>query len=129
MPKIYRDTNLPILEKTETLFKLVDTGMPLEKAYKVVNPDKELTPGNKKQVKRRYIQYSLTKPKLVKSAIQAVSDTLEMIEVNGVKPSATNRLAAAQMVLDRAEPIINKNLNINANLDISPVDLSKYIEV
>lgn len=114
--------------KTEAVFALVDKGMPLDKAYKTIRPDKELTTSGMNRLKQKYKQHTLTQPKIVKSAIKAVTDTINMVEVNGVMPSVTNRLTAAQMVLDRAEPIITKNLNINANLDISPVDLTKYVD-
>jgi hypothetical protein len=38
----------------------------------------------------------------------------------------TNMLAAVSMVYDRIEPVIRQNVNLNANIDISPVDLSVY---
>ena len=42
-------------------------------------------------------------------------------------PSHTNRMAAAAAVMDRIDPIVKQNLNLNVNADVSPVDLSEYI--
>ena len=43
-----------------------------------------------------------------------------------VTPTTTNRLAAAQMVMDRADPVIKKNLNINASLNFTDVSLKAF---
>jgi len=85
----------------------------------------------------------VAQPKRVRSAMQALDDTLRMVPITydasrpvagvgkvdyteTIMPSITNRLAAAAMVLDRADPIIKHNVNLNVNTDISPVDLSEY---
>lgn len=128
MPKIQKDKPIPVTDKTEAIFQLVETGMPLERAYEAVKPGKKLTASNKSRLLAKRTLYSISQPQIVKKAVQAVSDTLDMQEVNGVKPTVSNRLQAASMVLDRVEPVVNKNLNINANLDISPVDLSRYVD-
>lgn len=130
MPKTTDDKPIPITERTETMFKLMDTGMPIETAYAVVHPNKKLGKHNKDSMMQKHKRWSLTNPKLVKAAYQALQDTVSMLPVQcgdaTVIPTISNRLTAAQMIVDRAEPIINKNLNINANLDVSPVDLDKY---
>lgn len=88
-------------------------------------------------------KYSLSRPALQKLASKAVQDTLQgkVVEIDAVKilangqkvpytekivPSYTNKLAAAAMVADRTEPIVRQNMNMNVNVDIAPVDLSRY---
>lgn len=88
-------------------------------------------------------KYSLARPALQKLASKAVQDTLQgkVVEIEAVKilangdkvpytekivPSYTNKLAAAAMVTDRTEPIVRQNMNLNVNVDIAPVDLSRY---
>lgn len=87
---------------------------------------------------------SLQSPSMLKLACKAVKDTLqgkeygyEAVKIfsNGTKvpyvekivPNYTNKLAAATMIYDRAEPIIHRNENRNINTDISVVDLEKYM--
>lgn len=41
-------------------------------------------------------------------------------------PSHGNRLEASKMYYDRADPAVSINHNLNVNVDISPVDMSKY---
>lgn len=36
-------------------------------------------------------------------------------------------MSAANAILDRAEPVIKKQINLNVRADVSPVDLSKYL--
>lgn len=81
---------------------------------------------------------TLCKPAVVKKAHKAVLDTLEMKPIKRTKkvkgviveeeilPTHTNRLQAAQLVLDRVEPVVQRHENVNVNLDFSPIDLSQY---
>jgi hypothetical protein len=78
-----------------------------------------------------------------KLASRAVQDVLQgkVVEVDAVKilangekvpyvekivPTYTNKLAAAAMVADRVEPIVRQSVNLNIDVDICPVDLSRY---
>lgn len=45
-----------------------------------------------------------------------------------IYPSHTNRMAAAAAVMDRIDPIVKQNVNLNLNTDVSPVDLTHYLE-
>jgi hypothetical protein len=81
--------------------------------------------------KSKLEKYSLTRPAMVKLAHNAIRETLQMKPVTlqdgkELIPSHTNRLAAAQMIADRIEPIIRVNQNMNINVDLDPVDMSKY---
>lgn len=42
-------------------------------------------------------------------------------------PSHTNRLAAATAVMDRVDPVVKQNLNLNLHSTVDPVDLSQYM--
>lgn len=44
-----------------------------------------------------------------------------------ITPTTTNRLAAAAMVMDRADPVVRQNMNLNINATVDPVDLSSYM--
>lgn len=95
------------------------------------------------QLKKRLDQTSIVTKTMKRLAKRAVKETLEMKPVMiitekknkdgtpasvAVYPTHTNRLTAASMVLERAEPVIQhvESHNLNVQLDMSPVDLSKY---
>lgn len=86
-------------------------------------------------------KHSLKTPELAKLAKKAVTETLRMeaIQRQSVlrsgevvtyeeKPSVSNRLDAARLVLERTEPAIRKaeTVNLNGTLAV-PVDLSRYL--
>lgn len=102
------------------------------------------SPSRVSRLKEKVRKYSLSAPKMVKLAHQAVKETLQMkpIEYEAHKavpgvgvvdytdtllPSITNRLAAAAMVLDRDQPIVKVSVNANMNADIDPVDLALFM--
>jgi len=79
--------------------------------------------------------YSLINPKRVKAATRVVDDVMsakgvEIIDINGetnyITPSVSNRLVAAAMVLDRADPIHRIHEHVIAE-DYSPLEMSEYI--
>jgi len=91
---------------------------------------------------------SIINPELIKSAHQAVKDTLEMksqpvtrtmVTKNGeavtyndnLYPSHSNRLEAARMVIDRDEPTIQKQVRMNLNAEVSAelIDLKAYRDI
>ena len=87
------------------------------------------------------IKTSLVSAKAKRLAKKAVIETLEMKAVTEVKldnkgnevtvenkPSHSNRLTAAAMVLDRSEPIIQRHQNesVNINLDGTLLDYSGF---
>jgi hypothetical protein len=77
-------------------------------------------------------KYALTVPSLVKKARNRVRDTIDMVPLvtnsgEEVYPSHTNALAAASMVLDRDQPVVNRSVNLNISTAIDPVDMEKYI--
>lgn len=80
------------------------------------------------QLNRRLAdRFSLTDTKLLKDAHRAVKKLIRgepFGTIEKVKDSTS--LAAAQMVYDRAQPVIRQNLNINADVQLVKVDLSAY---
>jgi hypothetical protein len=116
----------PILNrKTQLRNELLAMGKSLSEVLEITDKGKKLTPEAKRQIKLKFEKWSLTTPKMVKLANEAVTDTLQLKEINGVTPTASNRLVAAQMVYDRAEPVIKQTENLHAVL-FHPVDLSQY---
>ena len=117
---------------TERIMKLMDKDVSIEDAVKLVKGKDNIHPNTKTDIKKKHDRYSLTKPKMVKLASKAIEDTLAMqgitdSEGNVSMPSHTNRLAAANMVMDRAQPVVRQNLNLNIKADIDPVDLTNYM--
>ena len=102
---------------------------------------------NKYQVSRLKIKcdkYRLTQPSMAKLAHHVVKDVLKGVPMSIpqqsvgrdgqvidyqeiIPPTYTNRLAAASMVYDRVDPVVQRSVSLNINLmDIHPVDLSRY---
>lgn len=111
---------------------LMDKGVNVRDAHKLATGQEKTSAQSLSALNKKFKQHSLTRPDIVKLAHRAVKETLKMVEVVNSKgevttPSHTNRLAAAQMVMDRAEPVVKVNHNLNINAEISPVDLSKYM--
>ncbi len=112
---------------TKRMLQLMDKDISPEDAAKLVKGKDKICRSTKEDLKKKHARYSLTKPKLVKLAHKAIEETLAMTEVNEVKPSYTNRLTAAQMVMDRVEPVVKVNHNLNVNANVDPVDLTAYM--
>ena len=48
-------------------------------------------------------------------------------EVNGIVPKATDVRACAERIIDQATPVTRRVENLNINIDMHPVDLSRYL--
>ena len=129
--------------KTIEAFKLVEAGLTPEEALKAVNYTSKISGQSVCNFKNKLKKYSLTHPKLLKLAHNAVKDCLtdqpiiskrtdkqgqEIIEETA--PTWANKIAAASMVYDRVEPtrqspeIVNQSLTINA----IPVEAQEIID-
>ena len=88
-----------------------------------------MTARNGYQIEKRIPkQYDLTAPKFIKLASDRVKNILRCEPygcMDKIKDSTV--LQAAQMVYDRVQPLIQRSININASLDIHPVDLADYL--
>ena len=119
--------------KTIEAFKLVEAGLKPKEALQAVNYTNKISGQSVSEFKKKLKRYSLTHPKLLKLAHNAVKDCLtdqpiiskrtnkqgqEIIEET--TPTWANKIAAASMVYDRVEPtkqspdVINNSLTINA---------------
>jgi hypothetical protein len=96
------------------------------------------------EIRQKAARYSLQRPAMVKLAHKVVSDTLkgkadqittqklgkdgQVVEIiEQIAPTHTNKLTAAAMVFDRAEPVVRQNVNLNGDLkDFMPVNLGSY---
>jgi hypothetical protein len=130
-----------LMNKTLEAFKLVEAGLEPREALKAVNYTSKISPQSVSLFKNKLKKYSLSQPKIIKSAHnqlkrilagevreieqQAVTKAGQVIDyTETIAPSDTNILAAVGMVYDRYEPAVKVQANINAN--VSPVDLSRY---
>ena len=126
-----------LTEKANTFQILTENGIEREKAYKLAGY-KGTTQKAICEIEKRIKKHSVASPALVKLSKNAVRDTLQRLpslqEVEtaaGIKtvkvyPTHRDRLQAANIVLDRAEP--KQNVNINADVDVQNdyIDLSAY---
>jgi hypothetical protein len=115
--------------KTDAVCALINAGRDPAEAYAIINPDKKpLTKANKYELKKKANALALEDPKRVKAAQKAIDLVLAGKKVGDVKSINTSDvIAAVKMIADRIDPIVNQSLNINANVKISPVDLSAYL--
>ncbi len=111
------------LSPKETAFDyLRGTGETVKTAAEAIGRSKSTGTLIEKKVK----VLSLTAPSAVNSAVRTIKRFAKGQAVNGLEPPPSVTLAAAKEITDRAEPKVNLNQNMNINVDISPVDLSKY---
>ncbi|MFA5340559.1 MAG: hypothetical protein WC332_02165 [Clostridia bacterium] len=111
--------------KTIQAMQYVDAGLTPRQALQAVNLKSNISNQAISKFNAKYKKYSLTTPKMQKLASKALQDCLSDKPINGeILPSYTNKIAAASMVYDRIEPVIRQNLNIN--VDVHPVDLSRW---
>jgi hypothetical protein len=134
-----------LAKKTQKALELVNnTNIDPKEALTLVNNGKIPCRESLNNFKKNLDKYRLSHPRMVKLARNVVLDTLkgesrevtqqyfsktkgEMVEITEqIVPSVTNQLAAAAMVYDRADPIEHRNINLNLNADLSPIDLDKW---
>lgn len=135
--------NMTDREKAFTVLKA--NGFNSKQAYELAGGKKVHAESTPYVMDRKIKTKSLVSPKLKKLAHLAVEETLRMQPVdiervvvtkegNQVRvqdklyPSHSNRLTAAQLIIDRDEPAIQKHLNMNINAgDVADlVDLQAY---
>ena len=116
-------------KSTEQIVKMVNSGIDIEEAYRLVKPGKKLNPAIKRDMLAKAASYSLVDPKRVKKAAKTLDKILNgewLDKEQTIKPNASTIIKAVEMIKDREEPIVNINHNLNVSIDVSPVDLSKY---
>jgi hypothetical protein len=79
------------------------------------------------QLNAKLNKYSLTSKKMTTLASTVVKNCMTGTAFGTVdKIKDSTALQAASMVYDRVEPAVKQTANLNVNVDISPVDLSKF---
>lgn len=123
---------------------VVKHGVEPREALLIANNGKLPDRSNIARFKEKCAKYSLSSPKMEKKAYNLLNQVLEMrplelkqqtVNRQGevveytetIAPTFTNGLAAAAMVFDRTQGIVNKSLNVNASVSISPVDLTQFL--
>ena len=126
-----------LTEKANTFQILTENGIEKKKAYSLAG----YKGSSKKaiyEVEKRIKKHSVASPALVRLSKNAVRDTLQMLtslqEVEtaaGIKtvkvyPTHRDRLQAAAMVIERAEPAKHVSIQIPGRADGDFIDLSAY---
>jgi len=116
-------------KKTLELFALLDKGYEPEHAFKLVY-GKLPAYRTQKHHLQEYRKHVADRPEIVEAAHQALEDALKMkpIKRKGevIMPNYNTRMQAIKMVLDRVDPVVNINHNLNVTKHLAPVDLEKY---
>ena len=120
--------------KTLAAIQMVDAGISPREALQITNVKENISREAVTKFKAKYRKYSLTHPRMVKLAHNAVKDCLtdqpiiskrtdrhgnEIIEEN--TPTWANKIAAASMVYDRAEPTRGNPETVNNTLNITMI--------
>jgi hypothetical protein len=117
-PKLY--------QKTKDAITMVQAGMDETTALMYVNQKDKISQKQVSVLRSKVKKHSLTNPKIVKLANNAMLDCLRDKPINGdTYPSYTNKIAVASLVYDRYEPAVK--VQVQASVSYSPVDLSKYL--
>jgi hypothetical protein len=87
-----------------------------------------ITRGYSTHLERKFNKkYDLTDTKMVSKAHKAIKKLIEGKPVGTVeKVKDSTVLAAASMVMDRDQPIVRQNLNLNINKTFVKVDITDY---
>ena len=83
-------------------------------------------PTTVKRMETEIERWSLKHPTSLKSASQSIKKFSKGHDVNGIKPNASTVLAASQRIVDASDPVIKRSETVNVNIQVDPVDLSKY---
>jgi hypothetical protein len=144
MEAITTEKQLKYYPKTISAIKLVNAGESPETALKIVNNKDTITRGAVSHFKKKLTKYALTRPKIQKLADDQITRILKgesreitqrkvtkdgkVIEYQEVIPCTdTNITSVLGYVLERTQPAIRQNQNLNVNVDVHPVDLSLYL--
>jgi hypothetical protein len=143
-PEIPETTEKPpkYYPKTLEAIQLVNAGVSPEMALRFSNQKDNIRPETVSRFKQKLKKYTLTHPKLVKLAHNAVQDCLtdqpiiskrtdrqgnEIIEEN--TPTWANKIAAASMVYDRAEPVKQPEVHGGGlTVNVIPIAAQEIIE-
>lgn len=124
LPEVSRN-GVKIGPKYEAFQVLRENGLKPGDASKALGMTRQYGYQLEKRIDKRY---DLTSKKYIKLASNAVKNLLKAQPFGTIeKVKDSTALQAAQMVYDRFQPLIQRSINLNASLDIHPVDISKYL--
>ena len=114
---------------TLEMFDLMDKGLDIKDARTLVKPSQIVGRDADYKMMQKYKQWSLTHPKRVKKASKVYDNALsgKPLTPNSTdNPSNSQVLAVAKDILERQEPKVTINQNLNVSVDLTPVDLDAY---
>lgn len=125
-----------ISDKTALILDMMDKGHSIEVAHKLVTGKDRLPDSTKSNINKKSEMWLIGKPDMQKLAHNAVRDTLKMKPITVkdgpdsddkkyIYPSVSNRMAAANMVLDRTEPVKAGGPSQQGNTFIN-IDMREY---
>lgn len=127
----------------DTLRLVVEHNLPITEAYTIAN-GKPPCRATVDELRAKVRECGLRAPEMRDLAQQVVKNVLRAKPIKATRtsinkatglpeeyveriyPTHTNQLAAASMVMDRVDPVVRQNLNLNANLaDVLPFSLDE----
>jgi hypothetical protein len=114
---------------TLEMIELIDKGLSAQDARTLVKPHIKGGRDADYKLMQKHKQWALTHPKRVQKASKVYDNALagRLLTKNSEQlPSNTQVLAVAREILDRQEPKVTVNQNLNVSIDLTPVDLDKY---
>lgn len=124
-----RKPNKPhaLAKKTREAMKLVhEHGLEPKNALMLVTGNPKPHRNTVTKFAEKCAKWSIERPAVQKIAHNTLAAFAAGKEVNGVIPKASDVKAAAERIIDQVTPIVRRTENLNVNVDICPVDLSKY---
>lgn len=130
MPKITKATvevdGKPVMAKTLKAFQAMDKGATPEMALILATGNLNPHKNSVHNLKKKYEKWSLHHPKAQKIAGESIQKFAGGEDVNGIKPKASDVLAASMRIIDAEDPVIKRSENINVNVDFLPVNPERY---
>lgn len=124
-----KPTGIPkgtVLKKTLTAFQAMDRGATPEMALILATGNLNPHKNSVHNLKKKYEKWSLHHPKAQKIAGESIQKFAGGEDVNGIKPKASDVLAASMRIIDAEDPVIKRSENINVNVDFLPVNPERY---
>ena len=126
------DKNKPhepkLAKKTVEALELVfDHGIEPRKALIMASGNPRPHYNTVHQFKAKCKKWGIERPAAQKIAHTALIQFAAGRPVNGIEPKSIDVRAAAERIIDQTTPVMRRTEALNINMDISPVDLSRYL--
>lgn len=122
-PKTESPEREKLLPKQQIIAASLTAGIPVKTIATALNYHPNHIYGDKKRLEK----WSLMAPKIVKKAKIAVEQTLDMVSLNDSPVRVSDRLRAAELVYNRAEPAVQRVESVSVNMDYTEVDMADYL--